>query len=113
MAALPLMSGIVPIGCHFIIASDTSMAMQSKHDWQLLQQYSTGGSQAAFEELVQRYVDLVYSSALRQVKDTHLAEDVSQAVFIILSQKAASLAAQKPGVLAGWLFKVTKFTAAN
>ncbi|HEV8291711.1 MAG TPA: sigma-70 family RNA polymerase sigma factor [Tepidisphaeraceae bacterium] len=89
------------------------MTMQSKHDWELLREYAISGSQPAFEELVKRHVDLVYSSALRQVKDVHLAEDVSQAVFMVLSKKAASLAAQKPGVLAGWLFKVTRYTAAN
>src|SRR3989440_1245362 len=113
MAALPPMCGIVPIACPFRSVSDTSMVMQSKHDWDLLREYATVDSQPAFDELVKRYVDLVYSSALRQVRDQHLAEDISQAVFMILAKKAATLAGQKPGVLAGWLFKVTRYTAAN
>jgi RNA polymerase sigma factor (sigma-70 family) len=87
--------------------------MESKHDWELLREYASAGSQEAFEELVRRYVDLVYSSALRQVRDRHLAEDVSQAVFMVLAKKAGELARQSPGVLAGWLFKVTRFTSAN
>src|SRR4051812_22755213 len=89
------------------------MLMQSKHDWDLLRDYANSGSQLAFQEVVRRYVDLVYSSALRQVKDEHLAQDVSQAVFMVLAKKAATLSAQEPGVLAGWLFKVTKYTSAN
>jgi RNA polymerase sigma factor (sigma-70 family) len=82
-------------------------------DWDLLREYSANGSQAAFEELVARHIDLVYAAALRQVGDRHLAEDVTQGVFLVLSQKAAALARQSPGVLAGWLFNVARFTSAN
>jgi RNA polymerase sigma factor (sigma-70 family) len=82
-------------------------------DWQLLQDYAGTGSNQAFEALVRRHVDFVYSAALRQVRERHLAEDVTQGVFIVLSQKAAGLARQRPGVLAGWLFRVVRHTAAN
>ena len=56
-------------------------------DWDLLRQYASMGSHEAFATLVTRYVDFVYSAALRQMGDRHLAEDVTQGVFIVLSQR--------------------------
>jgi RNA polymerase sigma factor (sigma-70 family) len=80
-------------------------------DMQLLREYSSSGSESAFSELVSRHVNFVYSSALRQVRDPQLAEEVSQAVFIILARKATSL---QPGVvLGGWLHQTTRNVAAN
>lgn len=59
---------------------------------QLLAEYARNGSDAAFRELVNRYIDLVYSTALRLVEgDTHRAEDVSQTVFLDLARKARTL----------------------
>ena len=80
-------------------------------DYTLLQHYVRVRSDAAFEALSARYVDLVYSAALRLSGDRHLAEDVTQAVFLILAEKAAQI--QPPVVLPAWLLTVTRLTAAN
>src|SRR5436190_12551242 len=80
-------------------------------DLQWLQSYATEGSEASFAAVVQRHHSLVYSSALRQVGDPTLAEEVTQAVFVILARKAGSLS--KNTVLAGWLFRTTRFVAAR
>ena len=85
-------------------------------DADLLQRYAATRSEAAFAELVQRHVNLVYSAALRQVNgDAHLAQDVSQTVFTDLARKAGSLArgrdASSP--LTGWLYTSAHFAAAK
>ncbi len=60
-------------------------------DGALLQDY-VQGSEEAFAELVRRHLDLVYSTARRQVAgDEHLARDISQSVFIDLARKASSI----------------------
>jgi hypothetical protein len=59
-------------------------------DFTLLKQYAEG-DESAFSALVQRYVNLVYSASLRQVCNPSHAEEITQAVFIILTQKAPSL----------------------
>ena len=83
--------------------------MQELDDLVLLREYATRQSETAFETLVARRVDFVYSAALRQVRDPHLAEEVTQAVFIILAQKAGEISDKT--ILAGWLFKTTRFAA--
>ena len=61
-------------------------------DLKLLKEYATRNSQEAFATLVQRHIGMVYSAALRQLRDPHLAEEISQAVFIILAKKAGRTA---------------------
>src|SRR5215216_2189494 len=79
------------------------------NDSALLERYVCDGSQTAFAELVQRYLDLVYTAALRHVQDSHLAKDVAQNVFICLAGKAHRL--RREQVLVGWLFRATHLEA--
>ena len=79
---------------------------------QLLAEFASNGSEAAFREIVSRYLDLVYSTAVRLVSgDTHLAQDISQTVFVDLAQKSESLSREVK--LGGWLHRHTCFVAAN
>ena len=78
-------------------------------DMALLREYATRNSEAAFETLVLRRVNFVYSAALRQVRDPHLAGEITQAVFIILAQKAGRISGKT--VLTGWFFRTTRFVA--
>lgn len=85
--------------------------MQELTDTELLRQYVRQNSEAAFSELVTRYVPLVYSAALRKTGNPSVAEDVTQAVFIILARKARKLRPET--ALAGWLYQAARLTAAN
>jgi RNA polymerase sigma factor (sigma-70 family) len=83
--------------------------MQAMDDLALLREYAARNSEPAFETLVSRRVNFVYSAALRQVRDPHLAEEVTQAVFILLARKAGQM--RDETILTGWLFRTTRFAA--
>lgn len=80
-------------------------------DLELLQTYARTQSHDAFAALVRRHLDLVYSAALRQVRQRQLAEEVAQSVFLDLARQAPRLPATQP--LVAWLFVVTHRTAVD
>jgi RNA polymerase sigma factor (sigma-70 family) len=65
----------------------------------------------AFQRLVERHIDFVYATALRQTRDPQLAEDITQAVFLLLAQRANRLKAGT--MIKGWLFNATRYVVAN
>ena len=90
----------------------TDTAVTTASDSDLLGEYVGRGSHDAFAALVARHADLVYAVALRRLHgDRSLADDVAQAVFIVLARRARSLHA---GILLpGWLHRTTCYAAAN
>jgi RNA polymerase sigma factor (sigma-70 family) len=83
--------------------------MRDASDMELLREYARQNSEAAFAELVCRHINLVYSAALRHVGIAAQAEEITQAVFVILARKAASL--REDQILDAWLFETTRLTA--
>ena len=77
----------------------------------LVREFACGQSEAAFETLVARHLDLVYSAARRRVGDAELAGEITQSVFILLARKAGSLNPRT--ILSGWLYRATGFAAAD
>ncbi len=83
--------------------------MQTRDDIDLLREYSERGSEEAFATLVQRYVNQVYSVALRHCNQPLQAEEITHVVFIILARKAPCL--RRGTVLSGWLYQTARLTA--
>src|SRR5215831_1868558 len=85
--------------------------MSEVTDSDLLQQFIRNESDQAFTSIVERYINVVHSVALRHTANAHHAEEITQAVFIILARRAKSL--DRKTVLSGWLYQATRLTAAN
>jgi RNA polymerase sigma factor (sigma-70 family) len=79
-------------------------------DMDLVREYAASRSDEAFETLVSRHVGLVHSAALRQVRDPHLAGEITQTVLLILARKAGSLGPKT--ILPGWLYRTTRYVSA-
>src|ERR1043166_3121177 len=75
----------------------------------LLKEYVEHGSEEAFATLVARHVNKVYSIALRHTRNAHQAEEITQAVFVILAKKSRQLG--KRVILAGWLCRTARLSA--
>jgi RNA polymerase sigma factor (sigma-70 family) len=98
-------------GVPFCRSADIINWMHALNDMQLLQEYATGRSEAAFTALVSRHINLVYSAAMRSVNNPHQAEDITQSVFVTLARKSRAL--RRGTVLSGWLYQTARLTAAN
>src|SRR5688572_11713299 len=85
--------------------------MAEMDDKELLAEYARTESDSAFATLVSRHVNLVYSAAWRFTNNSHHAEEITQAVFVILARKASNLG--RNVVLSGWLYQTARLTSAN
>ncbi len=83
--------------------------MQELDDIGLLRQYTENNSEEAFGAIVARHINKVYSVALRHTGNAHHAEEITQAVFVILAKKAARLS--KRVILSGWLYETARLTS--
>src|SRR5215468_7547815 len=85
------------------------MWMHELDDDVLLRLYTDQSSEEAFAALVARHINKVYSIAWRQTGNPHQAEEITQAVFIILAKKSRHLG--KRVILSGWLCQTARLTA--
>ncbi len=76
----------------------------------LLQKHRQG-SDDAFEELVRRHAGWIYGVAFRRTRDSHAAEDVVQAVFVLLHRKSPQFGSDR--AIMSWLHKTTRYAAAS
>jgi RNA polymerase sigma factor (sigma-70 family) len=88
-----------------------AIGIDSPGDVELLRRYARHGDAGAFARIVRRYVDLVYSAALRQVRDAHAAEDVTQEVFALLAREAGRM--DDGVILVAWLYRAARLVCRN
>src|SRR4030095_14884695 len=98
----------VPFCIHRVFINEN---MKGLSDIELLDAYASERSEDAFRELVVRRVDFIYSAAMRQLRNPHLAEEATQSAFIALAGKAGRLG--RSTVIAGWLHRAVHFAALN
>ncbi|MGH7177898.1 MAG: RNA polymerase sigma factor [Tepidisphaeraceae bacterium] len=82
------------------------------NDVRLLNAWRSRGDRDAMDALIRRHIHFVYGAARRQLRgDVAWAEDVTQAVFMLLIQKSPRLASD--AALAVWLHRATRNACAN
>jgi len=79
-------------------------------DLELLALYVQTRSSDALRILIERRLDLVYAVALRQTRDSSLAQDIVQGVFLAFLNKASALH-KRGGSLSAWLFTAARYAA--
>src|SRR5438552_2710611 len=79
-------------------------ARDAAADATLLGRFTHRRDEDAFAALVARHGPLVLRLSRRVLGDVHAAEDVFQATFLLLAQKAAAI--RRPERLAAWLYGV-------
>ncbi len=80
-------------------------------DQELLRRFAEGRDEGAFAEVVRRYMDFVYSVAVRVTVNGALAQDATQTVFTKLAQQAGRLS--RYDTIVGWLHTTARYAAIN
>ena len=81
-------------------------------DESLLQAFASTRDEKAFRALADRYLGLVFHTAMRHTHHRQIAEEISQNILCALAKKAASLA-RNPDRLAAWLHRATLYESSN
>jgi RNA polymerase sigma factor (sigma-70 family) len=82
----------------------STLELRTESDQELLQSFVGQRDEAAFAAVIRRHGPMVLRVALRTLQNEHDAEDVFQATFLILSQKAHTLRRQES--LGSWLYGI-------
>jgi RNA polymerase sigma factor (sigma-70 family) len=88
------------------VLADPLMALPT--DTQLLAVFCRDRDEQAFAVLVERHYAMVHAAAARQLHASAHAQDVAQAVFMLLARKAARVRGE---TLSGWLIATTRLVA--
>ncbi|HSC35389.1 MAG TPA: sigma-70 family RNA polymerase sigma factor, partial [Thermodesulfobacteriota bacterium] len=78
-------------------------------DEELVEIFVEEGDEKAFSEIVDRYADRIYKTALRIMRNPSDAEDVLQEVFLILATKAGTFRSESK--FSTWLYMVALNTS--
>jgi RNA polymerase sigma factor (sigma-70 family) len=89
---------IVPRLRELVSAQDSQIS-----DRDLLHRFSDERDEAAFAEIVRRHAPMLLRVSQRVLRNTHDAEEIAQATFLLLAQKAASM--RWHDSVSGWLFQ--------
>jgi RNA polymerase sigma factor (sigma-70 family) len=81
------------------------------NDAQWLSEFVKSRSESAFRQVVEHHLPMVLGTARRITGNNALAEEIAQAVFILLARKASQL--RSSTLLGGWLYRTTRFVAAR
>ena len=81
-------------------------------DESLLNAFADSRDERAFRALADRYLGLVFHTAMRRTNQRQIAEEVSQNILCALAQKASSLA-RNPDRLPAWLHRATLYESSK
>ena len=81
-------------------------------DESLLNSFAIHRDEKAFRALSERYLGLIFHTALRRTNNRQLAEEVSQNILCALAKKASALA-KNPDLLPAWLHRATLFESTS
>ncbi len=104
-ASRPISAGLSRIG-QTVLANSTD---PETSDARLLARFIASGDPEAFEMLVTRHGSMVLAVCRRVAKDSHLADEAFQAVFLVLIRRAATIRPRE--AVRGWLYGVAVRTA--
>lgn len=85
---------------------ETAEACTQRSAQELLAEFRANGRGEPFEEIVRRYAGMVFHVCLQVTKNTHDAEDATQAVFLTLAVQAKT--AREIRCLGPWLQQVAR-----